>query len=89
LGQIKFVYSFFACTNLDVDFHFRHSLSAGGPGASSAHLAPVGSPLDSLFPQESRTLRSNQLCLKIWIELLLPTFFFVLKRKQIWLNVGS
>ncbi|MGG0247072.1 hypothetical protein ABEY24_01520, partial [Peribacillus frigoritolerans] len=66
-----------------------HSLSAGGPGASSAHLAPVGSPLDSLFPQESRTLRSNQLCLKILIELLLPTVFFVLKRKQIWLNVGS
>jgi hypothetical protein len=45
----------------DVDFHSRHSLSAGGPGASSALFAPVGSPLDTLFPQESRTFRSNQL----------------------------
>ncbi|MEB2629651.1 hypothetical protein SOP94_14445 [Peribacillus frigoritolerans] len=27
-------------------------------------LGPVGSPLDSLFPQESRTFRSNQLRLK-------------------------
>ncbi|WP_225989254.1 hypothetical protein, partial [Peribacillus frigoritolerans] len=25
-------------------------------------LAPAGSPLDTLFPQESRTFRSNQLC---------------------------
>ncbi|WP_176474434.1 MULTISPECIES: hypothetical protein [Peribacillus] len=44
-----------------VAFHSRHSLSAGGPGASSALFAPVGSPLDTLFPQESRTFRSNQL----------------------------
>jgi len=27
-------------------------------------LAPAGSPLDALFPQESRTFRSNQLCIK-------------------------
>jgi hypothetical protein len=27
-------------------------------------LVPVGSPLDLLFPQESRTFRSNQLCVK-------------------------
>ncbi len=46
---------------MNVDFHFRHSLSPGGPGASSALFAPVGSPLDALFPQESRTFRSNQL----------------------------
>ncbi len=46
---------------MNVDLHSRHSLSAGGPGASSALLAPVGSPLDALFPQESRTFRSNQL----------------------------
>ncbi|MEF2097769.1 hypothetical protein V3595_24465 [Bacillus sp. CFBP9009] len=43
------------------DFHSRHSLSAGGPGASSALFAPAGSPLDTFFPQESRTFRSNQL----------------------------
>ncbi len=48
---------------MNVDFHSRHSLSAGGPGASSAQ-APAGSPFDSLFPQESRILHSNQLCVK-------------------------
>ncbi len=58
---------------MNVDFHSRHSLSAGGPGASSALLAPVGSPLDALFPQESRTFRSNQLCLKIQMVPLLST----------------
>ncbi|MCP1153446.1 hypothetical protein NKS27_13630 [Peribacillus frigoritolerans] len=26
---------------------------------------PAGSPFDALFPQESRSLRSNQLCFKI------------------------
>ncbi|MFA1712828.1 hypothetical protein ACDX66_14035 [Peribacillus frigoritolerans] len=46
---------------MNVDWNVGHSLSAGGPGASSALLAPVGSPLDALFPQESRTFRSNQL----------------------------
>ncbi len=45
----------------NVDFHYRHSLSAGVPGASSALFAPVGSPLDAFFPQESRTFRSNQM----------------------------
>jgi hypothetical protein len=58
---------------MNVDFHSRHSLSAGGPGASSALLAPVGSPLDTLFPQESRTFRFNQLCLIIQMEALLST----------------
>jgi hypothetical protein len=41
------------------DFHSRHSLSAGGPGASSALACGVS--LATLFPQESRTFRSNQL----------------------------
>jgi len=38
--------SFFylACTNLDVDWNVGHSLSAGGPGASSAHLRLWGLP---------------------------------------------
>ncbi len=30
-----------ACTNTDVDFHYRHSLSAGGRGASSAFACGV------------------------------------------------
>ena len=55
---------------MNVDWNVGHSLSAGGPGASSALLAPVGSPLDALFPQESRTFRSNQICLKIQMETL-------------------
>ncbi|MBR8645848.1 hypothetical protein KEH51_23285 [[Brevibacterium] frigoritolerans] len=41
------------------DFHSRHSLSAGGRGASSAFACGVS--LDALLPQESRTFRSNQL----------------------------
>ncbi|CAN7421590.1 hypothetical protein LJR015_004128 [Peribacillus frigoritolerans] len=41
------------------DFHSRHSLSAGGPGASSALACGVS--LATLSPQESRTFRSNQL----------------------------
>ncbi|MED3787920.1 hypothetical protein P4576_11695 [Peribacillus frigoritolerans] len=28
-------------------------------------LAPAGSPLDALFPQESRTFRYNRLCFEI------------------------
>ncbi len=48
---------FFAFTNLDVDWNVGHSLSAGGPPSGW----PAGSPLATLFPQESRTLRSNQL----------------------------
>jgi len=28
-------------------------------------LAPAGSPLDTLFPQESRTFRYNRLCFEI------------------------
>ncbi len=38
-------------------------------------FASAGSPLDSLFPQESRTFHSNQLCFNSKIELLLPTVF--------------
>ncbi|MBR8643918.1 hypothetical protein KEH51_01655 [[Brevibacterium] frigoritolerans] len=45
--------------NLIVDFHSRHSLSAGDPGRLLGNAC--GSPLATLFPQESRTLRSNQL----------------------------
>ncbi|MFS0669964.1 hypothetical protein AB1L12_18840, partial [Peribacillus frigoritolerans] len=41
------------------DFHSRHSLSAGGPGAYSAFACVFS--LATLFPQESRTFRSNQL----------------------------
>ena len=57
LLKIEFILDLY---NLNVDFHFRHSLSAGGRGASSA--SPSVSPLDALIPQESRTFRSNQLC---------------------------
>jgi hypothetical protein len=39
------------------DFHSRHSLSAGGPPSALA----CGVSLAMLFPQESRTFRSNQL----------------------------
>ncbi|WP_349730570.1 hypothetical protein, partial [Peribacillus frigoritolerans] len=40
-----FVYSLFSgLYNLDVDFRFRHSLSAGGPGASSTLRACGVSP---------------------------------------------
>ena len=53
---------FMACT-MNVDFHYRHSLSAGGQGASSA--CACGVSLDALFPQESRTFLSNQLCYNI------------------------
>ncbi|KRF54340.1 hypothetical protein ASG97_02710 [Bacillus sp. Soil745] len=43
-------------------------------------FAPAGSPLDSHFPQESRTLRSNQLCFNSKIELhLLQIFLRVCK----------
>ncbi len=55
---------FICLYKVDVDSHSRHSLSAGGPGASSAQ-APAGSLFDALFPQESRTFRSNQLCFNI------------------------
>ncbi len=43
----------------NVDFHFRHSLSAGGrePPRRACGVSHV-----ALFPQESRAFRSNQLC---------------------------
>ena len=60
-------------TIIVVDFHSRHSLSAGGPGASSAPMRLRGLPWTRFSKQESRTLRSNQLCFKIQMELLLLT----------------
>ncbi|MDP9739436.1 UNVERIFIED_ORG: hypothetical protein QFZ59_001266 [Bacillus sp. B2I3] len=41
-----------------MDFHSRHSLSAGGPPST---LRACGVSLGHAFPQESRTFRSNQL----------------------------
>ena len=69
-----------------------HSLSAGGPGASSALLRLWGSPLNALFPQESRTFRSNQQCFMIEcplsangsdIYVMLAFFMFWINVKQI------
>jgi hypothetical protein len=60
--------NFLALLNWYIDFRFRRSLSAGGPGASSA-LRACGVSLDPLFPQESRTFRSNQHSVKINNEL--------------------
>ncbi|YCI76407.1 hypothetical protein M1D47_22965 [Bacillus sp. R1-10] len=48
------------------DFRYRHLLSAGGQGASSASACGVS--LGALFPQESRTFLSIQLCYSIYIE---------------------
>ncbi|MGE6610789.1 hypothetical protein ACQKFG_09730 [Peribacillus sp. NPDC076916] len=59
---------------LNVDFRFRHSLSAGGPGASSTLRACGVSP-GHAFPQESRAFLSNQLCFISKKELLLSTVF--------------
>jgi hypothetical protein len=42
--ESEFVYSILWVYNLDVDFRFGHSLSAGGPGASSASLLLQGLP---------------------------------------------
>ena len=60
--KIQFACSFF------VQFRCWFPLQAlafrGRPGASSAQ-APAGSPFDTLFPQESRTFRSIQLCFNI------------------------
>ncbi|MFK4392011.1 hypothetical protein ABH916_003939 [Peribacillus frigoritolerans] len=57
----------------NVDFHFRHSLSAGGPGASLA-LCACGVSHAALFPQESRTFRSNHLCFYLDRTLLSKNF---------------
>ncbi|MGG3476560.1 hypothetical protein ABES21_03340 [Peribacillus frigoritolerans] len=57
---------FFRLVQFAADFRYRHSLSAGGQGASSA--CACGVSLDALFPQESRTFLSNQLCYSIYIE---------------------
>jgi hypothetical protein len=61
--EIEFTTVFLWLVQLDVDFRSRHSLSAGGPRASSA--CAFGVSLDALFPQESRTFLSNQLCSNI------------------------
>ncbi|MFK9120654.1 hypothetical protein ACJEBK_27965, partial [Peribacillus frigoritolerans] len=57
---------FYGLYSLDVDFQSKHSLSAGGRGPSSA--CACGVSLDELFPQESHTFLSNQLCYKIQME---------------------
>jgi hypothetical protein len=41
------------------------------PRAACPRLAPAGSPLEALFPQESRTFLYNQLRFKIQIEIIL------------------
>ncbi|RRN74020.1 hypothetical protein EI200_04955 [Peribacillus simplex] len=51
---------------MDVDFHFRHSLSAGGPGASSACACGVSPRL--AFPAGVSHLPFHQLCYKIKIS---------------------
>ncbi|MEF2095926.1 hypothetical protein V3595_14750 [Bacillus sp. CFBP9009] len=49
-----------------LQFERRFPLQAlafrGRSGSLLGAFAPAGSPLDAFFPQESRTLRSNQLC---------------------------
>jgi hypothetical protein len=50
-----FIYGLY---NLDVDLRSRNSLSADGPPSACA----CGVSLNALFPQESRTFLSNQLC---------------------------
>ncbi len=60
--KIVFACSFFiACT-------IWMLISASGtrfPRAVGPRLAPPWSPLDTLFPQESRTFRTNKLCYSI------------------------
>ncbi len=56
---------------MNVDWNVGHSLSAGGPGASSA--CACGVSLGRAFPAGIPNTRSNQLCLKIQMEPLLST----------------
>ncbi|WP_260283953.1 hypothetical protein, partial [Peribacillus aracenensis] len=46
----EFVYCFFSLYNLNVDFHSRHSLSAGGPGSLLGALFACGVSLGHAFP---------------------------------------
>ena len=64
------------CKNSNVDFHSRHSLSAGGPGASSAPLRLWGLPWTrfsrrSLAPSVPinfvLTIRNNHFCLQSFL----------------------
>jgi hypothetical protein len=76
--KIEFVYSFFACTNLDVDWNVgtRFPRAVREP---PRRTCACGVSHGLAIPAGVSHTRSNQLCLKIWIELLLPTVFFDLK----------
>jgi hypothetical protein len=64
--KIEFVYSFFACTNLDVDFHFRHLRLWGLPWTRYSRRS-LAHPLQStMFKNLDRTPFAYSLfCLKI------------------------
>ncbi len=57
---------------MNVDFHSRHSLSAGGPGASSA-LGACGVSLGRAFPAGVSYLPFQSTLLKFQLEPLLFT----------------
>ncbi len=57
---------------MNVDFHSRHSLSAGGPGASSA-LGACGVSLGRAFPAGVSYLPFQSTMLKFQLEPLLFT----------------
>ncbi|MFK4391144.1 hypothetical protein ABH916_003072 [Peribacillus frigoritolerans] len=65
-----------ACTNTDVDFHYRHSLSAGGRGASSAFACGV-SPRRA-FPAGVSYLPFQSTLSYLLDRTLLPRVIFVL-----------
>ncbi|CRI74649.1 Uncharacterised protein [Chlamydia trachomatis] len=51
-------------------------------GEPPRRLAPAGSPLDALFPQESRPFRSNQLCFEILGKPFLSTVYWNLYKER-------
>ncbi|WP_155925433.1 hypothetical protein [Bacillus sp. UNC438CL73TsuS30] len=58
-----------AVLNLDVDFRSRMLAFRGAGGEPPRRFSACGVSPVPLLPQESRTFRSNQLCLKINIVL--------------------
>ncbi len=58
--MINWIFNNKALINLPVDFRSRHSANRGRSDAPRPHIAPAGSPFDTLLPQDFEQASQNK-----------------------------